>query len=237
MDLFLLDQNIGPLELERESLAHRAYRQIRADIISGVRPPGERLRIEKLKAIYSIGPTPIREALQKLSIDRLVVSQENRGFSVSPLDIQEFQDLNIARLEIEKIALTRSIELGDSVWESRVVAATYLMEKADATLQSEQGFSDGWELTNAKFHFEIVSACGSRWLLLMRQHLQDMCQRYRRSSIDSGSGQRITSDEHHHISKAVLNRDASLACKLIERHFITTLQQLKLHNKLATKNS
>ena len=119
---------------KHESMAQRAYRIIRADIISGARNPGERLRIEMLKTVYDIGPTPLREALQKLSTEGLVLALEKRGFMVSPLDLDEFSDLNIARIEIEKVALTRSVALGDSQWESRVVAATYLMNKEDEAL-------------------------------------------------------------------------------------------------------
>ena len=138
---------------KHESMAQRAYRIIRADIISGARHPGERLRIEMLKTVYDIGPTPLREALQKLSTEGLVLALEKRGFMVSPLDLDEFSDLNIARIEIEKVALTRSIALGDSQWESRVVAATYLMNKEDeALLASGDGVSDAWESANAEFH-------------------------------------------------------------------------------------
>ncbi|XDZ68203.1 GntR family transcriptional regulator [Alphaproteobacteria bacterium LSUCC0226] len=226
---------------KHESMAQRAYRIIRADIISGARPPGERLRIEMLKTIYDIGPTPLREALQKLSTEGLVLALEKRGFMVSPLDLDEFSDLNIARIEIEKVALSRSIALGDRQWESRVVAATYLMNKEDAALlASGNGVSDAWEAANAEFHATMIAACGSKWLLQMRDHLQDMCERYRRSSISqsirkTGNGKRDVGKEHAAISSAVLARDARLACQLTESHYMKTLDRLKRDLKKVTK--
>ena len=225
---------------KHESMAQRAYRIIRADIISGARPPGERLRIEMLKTIYDIGPTPLREALQKLSTEGLVLALEKRGFMVSPLDLDEFSDLNIARIEIEKVALSRSIALGDRQWESRVVAATYLMNKEDAALlASGNGVSDAWEAANAEFHATMIAACGSKWLLQMRDHLQDMCERYRRSSISqsirkTGNGKRDVGKEHAAISNAVLARDARLACQLTESHYMKTLDRLKRDLKMLT---
>ena len=218
---------------EHESMVQRAYRLIRADIISGARDPGERLRIEMLKTVYDIGPTPLREALQKLSTEGLVLALEKRGFMVSPLDLDEFSDLNIARIEIEKVALTRSVALGDSQWESRVVAATYLMNKEDkALLASSDGVSDAWESANAEFHAAMIAACGSKWLLQMRDHLQDMCERYRRSSISQSirktlNGNRDVGKEHAAISDAVLSRNAELACQLTESHYMRTLDRLK----------
>ena len=226
---------------KHESMAQRAYRIIRADIISGARPPGERLRIEMLKTIYDIGPTPLREALQKLSTEGLVLALEKRGFMVSPLDLDEFSDLNIARIEVEKVALSRSIALGDRQWESRVVAATYLMNKEDAALlASGNGVSDAWEAANAEFHATMIAACGSKWLLQMRDHLQDMCERYRRSSISqsirkTGDGKRDVGKEHAAISNAVLARDARLACQLTESHYMKTLDRLKRDLKKVTK--
>ena len=219
---------------KHESMAQRAHRLIRADIISGVRHPGERLRIEMLKTVYDIGPTPLREALQKLSTEGLVLALEKRGFMVSPLDLDEFSDLNIARIEIEKVALARSVALGDSQWESRVVAATYLMNKEDeALLASGDGVSDAWESANAEFHAAIIAACGSKWLLQMRDHLQDMCERYRRSSISQSIRKKLISNrdvgkEHAAISNAVLSRNAELACRLTESHYMKTLNRLKV---------
>ena len=193
-----------------------------------------------LKTVYDIGPTPLREALQKLSTEGLVLALEKRGFMVSPLDLDEFNDLNIARVEIEKVALTRSLALGDGLWESRVVAATYLMNKEDEVLVvSGAGVSDAWESANAEFHAAMIAACGSKWLLQMRDQLQDMCERYRRSSISqsirkTGDGNRDVGKEHAAISKAVLARDSGLACQLTESHYMKTLDRLKRDLKMVT---
>ena len=210
-----------------ETLTEAAYRAIRHDIIRGRRMPGERLRIDRLRQIYDIGPTPIREALQKLSAEGLVHSEGNRGFTVAPLDDKEFQDLNVARTEVELAALRRSIAEGDSAWEARVVAATYLLEKADAALNSaEAGVPDSWEEANAGFHTALVSACGSDWLMRVRAGLQDLCERYRRAAVWRQHGTRRLNEEHAAIAKAALARDAETACALLRQHFDRTAQDL-----------
>lgn len=209
-----------------ETLAQVAYRAIRRDIIAGVRPPGERLQIERLKQIYDIGPTPIREALQKLSAEQLVFSEGNRGFTVSPLDPAEFRDLNIARTEVELAALRRSLELGDAAWEAGVVAASYIMKKEDSALGGEAGVTDGWEQANDAFHGAMVAACGSQWLLRTRDMLQDLCERYRRASVQSERSERDLGSEHAAIAEAVLARDVTLACELTSRHFARTAVSL-----------
>lgn len=210
-----------------ETLTEAAYRAIRRDIIRGVRAPGERLRIERLRQLYDIGPTPLREALQKLSTEQLVLSEGNRGFAVAPLDFREFMDLNIARTDVELAALRRSIAQGDSSWEARVVAATYIMAKEDAALAASGGVvRDSWEDANAAFHAALVSACGSNWLLRVRSGLQDLCERYRRASVHLRRGRRHLNDEHAAISEAALARDTDRACELIRQHFETTAHDL-----------
>lgn len=209
--------------VEAETLSEAAYRALKSDIIRGDRAPGERLRIEKLKGIYGIGPTPLREALHKLSQDALVLSEGNRGFTVAPLDPAEFADLNVARTAIEKEGLRLSIAQGDDAWEARVVAATYLMKKEDSALETARdGVPDSWERANSEFHTAIVSACGSAWLLRLRAGLHELCERFRRASIHQKMGSRNLGAEHAEISEAVLARDVERACALTERHFALT---------------
>lgn len=211
-----------------ETLAGLAHRRLREDIIRGVRKPGERLRIDRLKSIYGIGPTPLREALQKLSADGLVITEGNRGFTVAPLEATEFEDLNMARTAIETAAIRLSIVNGDDRWESRVVAAHYLLSKEDQSLRAtdDDRVPDSWEEANAAFHTAIVSACGSDSLLRVRASLADLVERYRRASVYQKRGQRRLDVEHAEIRDAVLDRDAQRACQLTTRHFELTARSL-----------
>jgi DNA-binding GntR family transcriptional regulator len=208
---------------EGQTLADEAYRAIKADIVRGVRTPGERLRIEKLRTIYNIGPTPLREALQRLSADRLVVVEGNRGFTVAALDSEEFNDLNTARIAVEKAALRLSVQAGGIEWESGVVAAAYVMEREDKKLSEHGGLvTDSWEQANAAFHASLVAACKSKWLLWTRSHLHDLCERYRRAAVTRGVGDRALYVEHSELAMSALARDADLVCELTERHYSRT---------------
>ena len=206
------------------TMADTAYRALRADIIAGRRPPGERLRIERLRAHYGIGPTPLREALQRLCAERLVEAYGNRGFTVTPLDPEAFVDLNVARIVVETAALRSSIERGDDVWEGGVASAAHLMRKADAAFGED---SDGWEAANRSFHRTLVAACGSRTLLRMRDDLNDLAERHRRASVGDRRNTRNLGAEHKAIAEAVLSRDAEAAVALTTRHFKATAEGLR----------
>ena len=218
---------LAPMITDDETLAETAFARLRHDIIAGVRPPGERLRIAKLKALYGIGPTPLREALQKLSRDGLVIAEGNRGFTVAPLDPAEFADLNLARTVIEKEALRLSVARGDAEWEARIVATRHILQKEDAALaHCTDAVPDTWEQANAAFHNALVSACGSSWLLTVRAQLHDLCERYRRVAVYQRLGARDIGAEHAAIAEAALARDADRCAALIEQHFGRTVAAL-----------
>ena len=205
-------------------MAEAAYRALRADIIAGRRPPGERLRIMRLRTHYEIGPTPLREALQRLCAERLVEAEGNRGFTVTRLDPEAFVDLNIARIVVETAALRSSIERGDDAWEGGVAAAAHLMRKADAAFAED---IDGWEAANRGFHRALVAACGSRTLLGMCDDLNDLAERHRRASVGDRRSARNLGAEHEAIADAVLSRDIEAAVALTTRHFEATAEGLR----------
>lgn len=205
------------------TLTDVAYRALQRDIITGVRSPNERLRIERLSRHYNVGPTPLREALQRLAADGLVIASGNRGFSVAPLDADEFEDLNTARTVLEVQMIGMSLERGDAEWESQVVATAYRLAKLDAMLKArDDDLISEWEEANAAFHRATVAACGSKWLLHVRQLLHNQCDRYRRASVNLKRHERDLAAEHRSIAEAVLERDAEKAGRLIADHFRLT---------------
>jgi GntR family carbon starvation induced transcriptional regulator len=206
------------------TLTDEAWSQLRRDIVLGVRHPGERLRIGRIRELYGIGPTPLREALQRLSTEGLVIAEGNRGFTVAPLDPEEFADLTRARIAIETEALRLSIRHGKSDWEAEVVSASYLMEKADREIRPG---TDAWEQANTAFHRATVSACGSIWLLRVRDSLYTLAERYRRASVSSDISKRDLAAEHMAISDAVLGRDAERAAELTSSHYGKTEVELR----------
>ena len=145
-----------------ETLAEAAYQALRTDIISGARPQRNGCGIEHLSKLYNVGPTPLREALQRLCADGLVLASGNRGFSVAPLDPDEFIDLNIARIAVEKEALRLSIVNGDNEWEAGVVAGRLAAGQGrSGSGPRRHGQPGQLEKANDAFHGAMVAACGS----------------------------------------------------------------------------
>ncbi|MCB1834664.1 MAG: GntR family transcriptional regulator [Geminicoccaceae bacterium] len=84
----------------------RVYEQIRDEIILGALEPDERLKIADLAARYGTSTNPVREALQQLRGEGIVVIEPNRGARVRPIDESFVRDITEIEILIEP-ALTR----------------------------------------------------------------------------------------------------------------------------------
>ena len=92
---------------EEMTLAEQVYRSLRRDIISGALEAGRSLRLEFLKQRYGISFSPIREALNRLHSERLVLTTVSRGFRVAPFSFDEMWDAIETRVLIDCEALDR----------------------------------------------------------------------------------------------------------------------------------
>lgn len=213
--------SVGP-----STFAEEAFARIRADILSVKLQPEEKMHVERLKEIYGVGATPIREALSKLSSIDLVVAEGQRGFRVAPVSVANLLDITKTRAWIDAVALRASIANGDRHWESQIVAAVHRME--GCAIKENDALTEQWYQENRAFHDALVAGCYSPQIMAFRSQLYDLSERYRRLSVHEGLGGRDLDAEHRQILDAVLARNADEAIHHIEEHFIeTTLTILK----------
>ena len=86
-----------------ESLTEKAYRQIEELIVTLQIPPGAVVSEALLSERLAIGRTPIREALQRLARERLVVVLPRRGIMVSEINVRTQLRLLEVRRELERL--------------------------------------------------------------------------------------------------------------------------------------
>ena len=206
------------------SLVEAAYETIRHEILNGALAPGTKLRFEMLQKRYSFGASTLREALTRLVGEALVTSEEQKGFRVAPVSLEDLADLTRTRVFIEKEALRESIEAGDDAWEGRLVAAYHRLSKTEAKLRAEPELQrDEFEIRNREFHEALISACPSRWLHHLYAILFQQSERYRRISLVNRVVSRDVHAAHQAVFEAALARDVNLACRVAGEHIERTL--------------
>ena len=111
------------------TLASQAQELLRKDILSGQLAPGQRLRTKDLQARYGLGLSPLRESLQRLSAEGMVVNDAQRGFAVAPVSVAELEDLTLARTSLESVMLPMAITKGSADWEAEILAAFHRLSR------------------------------------------------------------------------------------------------------------
>ena len=81
------------------------YEELRERIVFGGFAPGDRLVEADLAARFGVSKTPVREALLTLEAEGMVVLRPHRGAEVSPLTVEEWNDLIFLRDVLEIGAL------------------------------------------------------------------------------------------------------------------------------------
>lgn len=92
------------------SLAEQAYRALRDRLIMLDIAPGEPLHEGMLAAELEVGRTPLREALKRLELDRLVVSFPRRGTFATRVDITDLAAVTEVRELLEPLAAAAAAE-------------------------------------------------------------------------------------------------------------------------------
>lgn len=214
------------------TLARQAYQRIRHDIVSGRLMAGSKLKLESMVQQYEIGMSPLREALARLVGDQLVKTEDQRGFWVAPLSLQELDDISRVRKLVETEALRLSIEQGGPDWEAAVQCAFDELTEAEQMIAGKeskvsQETVDHWEQRNHAFHTALIAACDSPWLIKLQELLYHQSERYRQVSLKHSHGRRFIHDEHTAIFEAVMARNALRACRLTEDHLMRTYDAVR----------
>jgi DNA-binding GntR family transcriptional regulator len=216
-----------------DPLSQVAWQTLRSDIINGVLPPGERLRVAKLRATYGIGASPLREALSRLVSDGFVLAWERRGFVVAPMSLSQFRDLTNIRKLLESEALRSSLENGGDDWEAEVLAAFHRLSKVHKRVGAkEPGALDEWEVLNDAFHEALVSACNSVYTLRFRAMAYAYAQRYRRMCLTITSVTRNSLEEHRELADAAVKRNVRKICGLMDDHLEATFTKVAASGRL-----
>lgn len=86
-----------------------AYRRLRNAVMAGWLPPGASLTIRGVADLLDLSPTPIREALRRLSSENAIEVLGNRRLRVPDMTPARFENLVALRVAIEVHAGTRAL--------------------------------------------------------------------------------------------------------------------------------
>jgi DNA-binding GntR family transcriptional regulator len=195
-----------------------AYERLRALVLGGDVAPGTRLGQVELAAQLGISRTPIREALRRLSGEGLVDFHPNRGFRVADLGL----DAVLRRLEVRAIVepgIARLAAARRTEADLKALRQAIAREEHAKTAVKVHDASRDFHvaLARATHNDELVRTLESLWLVEVGRRLLT-----RRSADQDWVSPDVA--EHDAIARAVRDRDADRAGRLMAAHIGAALQ-------------
>ncbi|WP_041625805.1 GntR family transcriptional regulator [Stackebrandtia nassauensis] len=192
-----------------EPESERVTRQLRDDILDGVRAPGSRLVERELGAELGVSRLPIRDALKTLVGEGLVVQRPRTWAVVREFTPSDIADLGEVRSALEVLAFRLAAERRSKAGLDRLRA------DLDAELAAARdGDAVAARRAAADFHQTVVSLAANELLSELEQTLRSR-MRWLLGQHDDLLG---VANEHEELYAAVAQRDAARAEELAVRH-------------------
>jgi DNA-binding GntR family transcriptional regulator len=200
---------------------------LRTAILKGDFPPGGELKQDRLAEQFGVSRIQVREALQMLERDGLVIVKPNRRVVVSDLADDDIMDHYAVRALIEGEAAARAAAADTDL--SRITAAAQWNEEARRAENLGSFLS-----ATAVFHRSIWEAGGGTRLKAVASQLwsgRDYTPAYLPEQLKRAT------DEHHLIAEAIRLRSPEKARQAMTDHIMRTGNELHAYRaQLAAGN-
>lgn len=214
-----------PDTAETPTAGELAYRRIRADIVLGRLVPGRKLTLDRMKEAYATSVSTLRELLNRLASEGLIVAEGSRGFQVTSISPANLREVAAMRQLLECHAMRESFASGDIEWEGRVVAAHHKLASMEKRMAGgELSRPEIWRRYDWAFHHALISACNSRVLLDTHAAICDKYLRYQMiAAVFRGE---MATREHRALLDCALARDWRSAQATLVTHIEDCVAQM-----------
>ncbi|MCR4402195.1 MAG: GntR family transcriptional regulator [Firmicutes bacterium] len=191
------------------SLVEQIRGILREDIVSLRLLPGARLAVDSLAERFGVSRTPVRDALNALVEEGLVMLAPRVGYYVVELSAQDVEEIADIREMIELYALRRAMRV------MRPQDIELLLEETRAvrSLRGEER-RRMFEQLDRKFHTEMIGAANNKRLRDLSARILALVDLMR--NLNARVDEAL--DEHIAILEAMRKGDVSVAQRLLQEH-------------------
>ncbi|UEM02800.1 GntR family transcriptional regulator [Skermanella rosea] len=189
------------------------YRELRAEIVSMRRKPGEPIVEKRIAQDHGVSRTPVREALLRLADEGLVDIFPQSGSFVSRIPVAELPEAILIRKALEEAA----------VRYAAAQATRSQVAKLRANLELQREMSDGADAggfheADEAFHALIADAAGCPGFWTLTRQVKVQVDRYRLLTLPVPGRIRSVIIEHTAIVDAIEAHDPARAAEMMAAH-------------------
>ena len=161
-----MDLNSVPIK-GKYSVVDETYSFLKKSISEGLFQPGSRLYIDKISKQLGVSRTPVREAINRLEVEGLIVSIPRKGPAVNVVSKDEIEEIQGIRAELESYGAKLAI---GRITEKEIALLENIESRIEKFLKESESFSEdipSWKIINKlnwQFHSVILKVSGNRKL-------------------------------------------------------------------------
>jgi DNA-binding GntR family transcriptional regulator len=187
---------------------------LRVRILSGHFPAGHRLKTSEIAQLLGVSRMPVRDALQVLHSEGLVVLRPNRGAVVTSLTTNDIVDLFEMRAVLEGLAARVACGKLSNAVLGRLQSIVDTMDRVREERQV-------WLEHHAAFHETLLSPCGRPRLMQQIRNVSNALLPYLRIYVASHPEMEMQGAEHAMLLGLAKRRNPELLEAAMRDHIVT----------------
>ena len=202
--------------------ASRIYSDLRTELVSLRRRPGEAISEAEIALSYGVSRTPVREAILKLSDEGLLEIFPQSGIIVSRIPVAALPEAIIIRKALEETTARLSAERATS---SQLLGLRAMLERqreAEAARSTE-----AFHQADEAFHGMIAEIAGHPGIWKLIQQVKVHVDRYRRLTLPQRGRIALAISEHEAVVTAMEAHDPERAAAAMNHHLERLLDNIR----------
>lgn len=194
----------------------RALQHLRAKVVSGELMPGEQIRQQEMAEELGVSRVPLREALNVLADQGLLVHRPNSGYFVAKRAPNELAQIR------RVLQLLENELLGSIAWPDDATLSA--LSELNSQMRAVATDDDWTPLVrlNREFHLVVYSLSPSRLILEEVKRLWSLADIFIATKMSDLDARLRTVDEHDRIIESLRQRDHSICLDVMEAHRAST---------------
>lgn len=202
-------------------LSDKAYQLIRQKIITLELPPLSPIDEQALMEELRLGRTPIREALQRLASEDLILLAPRRGMFVADISITDLQKVFELRMALEGFCARLAAQRAS---QEQLQAMKQVVRDLDAVQDEDYR---GLMVIDERFHELLYEAAGNEFLADVLLRLHALSFRIWHLVLERLGSVRGALEQHIAITEAIEAREPEQAENLVRQHVAEFQQKIK----------
>jgi DNA-binding GntR family transcriptional regulator len=195
----------------------RIYRELKEDIVTCILQPGLSISEQEMCERYKASRTPVREACRRLCGESLMQMIPFRGYSIPPLTIEEYRNLNELQAVVEPAVAALAAQRATEI-QIREIESWAGYEYHEGQKNSYYNFLE-W---NRNFHICIAGASRNDAFLDVVRNVQTRLMRYYYLVIVMDSYGHQLVEEHQNLVRAIKSGNPEMARQHAIEHLVNT---------------